>query len=198
MGIQLKSTKLRSTEDLGESTRLDFQLEFSEIHVWSLLILADLVIWFLFFTVLFLADKFCFCLIIKLLREAGSSILEILKVDLASFVYIPVQVSGLQSITVAFASLWNCTPFGLLHWAKYTQIEEWKNKIVNLHMLTHTRTCIYVCVHACCKANWPLGSLVIFTSRALMMQQSVLCVRLLCKQNTFCYTKICLCISGQM
>ena len=105
MGIQLKSTKLRSTEDLGESTRLDFQLEFSEIHVWSLLILADLVIWFLFFTVLFLADKFCFCLIIKLLREAGSSILEILKVDLASFVYIPVQVSGLQSITVAFASL---------------------------------------------------------------------------------------------
>ncbi|WVZ20165.1 hypothetical protein V8G54_007487 [Vigna mungo] len=58
MGIQLKSTKLRSTEDLGESTRLDFQLEFSEIH---------------------------------LLREAGSSILEILKVDLASFVYIPVQ-----------------------------------------------------------------------------------------------------------
>ncbi|XP_027353731.1 protein SABRE isoform X2 [Abrus precatorius] len=57
-GIQLISTKSRSTEDLGESTRLDFQLEFSEIH---------------------------------LLREAGSSILEILKVDLVSFVYIPVQ-----------------------------------------------------------------------------------------------------------
>lgn len=35
MGIQLKSTKSRSTEDLGESTRLDFQLEFSEIHVCS-------------------------------------------------------------------------------------------------------------------------------------------------------------------
>jgi len=32
-GIQLKSTKSRSTEDVGESTRLDFQLEFSEIHV---------------------------------------------------------------------------------------------------------------------------------------------------------------------
>ncbi|CAJ1974051.1 unnamed protein product [Sphenostylis stenocarpa] len=58
MGIQLKSTKSRSTEDLGESIRLDFQMEFSEIH---------------------------------LLREAGSSILEILKVDLVSFVYIPVQ-----------------------------------------------------------------------------------------------------------
>ncbi|RZC15868.1 Protein SABRE isoform B [Glycine soja] len=58
MGIQLKSTKSRSTEDLGESTRLDFQLEFSEIH---------------------------------LLREAGSSILEILKLDLISFVYIPIQ-----------------------------------------------------------------------------------------------------------
>lgn len=35
MGIQLKSTKSRSTEDVGESTRLDFQVEFSEIHVWS-------------------------------------------------------------------------------------------------------------------------------------------------------------------
>ncbi|RDY04424.1 Protein SABRE, partial [Mucuna pruriens] len=57
-GIQLKSTKSRSTEDLGESTRIDFQLEFSEIHLF---------------------------------REAGSSILEILKVDLVSFVYIPVQ-----------------------------------------------------------------------------------------------------------
>ncbi|KAI9106951.1 hypothetical protein K1719_022479 [Acacia pycnantha] len=58
MGIQLKSTKSRSTEDVRESTRLDFQLEFSEIH---------------------------------LLTEAGSSILEILKVDLVSFVFIPVQ-----------------------------------------------------------------------------------------------------------
>ncbi|KAE9609094.1 putative FMP27, GFWDK domain-containing protein [Lupinus albus] len=58
MGIQLKSTKSWSTEDVGESTRLDFQLEFSEIH---------------------------------LIREAGSSILEILKLDLVSFVYIPVH-----------------------------------------------------------------------------------------------------------
>ncbi|XP_040872309.1 protein SABRE isoform X8 [Glycine max] len=63
MGIQLKSTKSRSTEDLGESTRLDFQLEFSEIH---------------------------------LLREAGSSILEILKLDLISFVYIPIQMLPLH------------------------------------------------------------------------------------------------------
>ncbi|XP_020218640.1 protein SABRE isoform X1 [Cajanus cajan] len=59
MGIQLKSTKSRSTDDLGESTRLDFHLEFSEIH---------------------------------LLREAGSSILEILKVVLGSSVYIPLQL----------------------------------------------------------------------------------------------------------
>ncbi|MED6196816.1 hypothetical protein PIB30_050897 [Stylosanthes scabra] len=58
MGIQLNSTKSRSTEDIGESTRLDFQVEFSEIH---------------------------------LLREAGSSVLEILKLDLVSFVYVPVQ-----------------------------------------------------------------------------------------------------------
>ncbi|XP_017981411.1 PREDICTED: protein SABRE [Theobroma cacao] len=64
MGIQLKSIKSRSTEDVGESTRLDVQLEFSEIH---------------------------------LLREAGSSILEIMKVDVVSFVYIPIQVSPLQS-----------------------------------------------------------------------------------------------------
>lgn len=32
-GIQLKSTKSQSVEDVGESTRLDVQLEFSEIHV---------------------------------------------------------------------------------------------------------------------------------------------------------------------
>ncbi|KAF7830032.1 protein SABRE isoform X1 [Senna tora] len=58
MGIQLKSIKSRSAEDVGESTRLDFQLEFNEIH---------------------------------LLREAGSSILKILKVDLVSFVFVPMQ-----------------------------------------------------------------------------------------------------------
>ncbi|KAF7817045.1 protein SABRE isoform X1 [Senna tora] len=58
MGIQLKITKSRSTTDAGESTRLDFHLEFSEI---------------------------------QLLREAGSSILEILKLDVILFAYIPVQ-----------------------------------------------------------------------------------------------------------
>ncbi|KAJ7965889.1 Golgi-body localization protein domain isoform 1 [Quillaja saponaria] len=58
MGIELKSIKSRSTEDVGESTRLDVQMDFSEIH---------------------------------LLREAGSSVLEILKVDIVSLVYVPVQ-----------------------------------------------------------------------------------------------------------
>ncbi|KAK7275854.1 hypothetical protein RIF29_16980 [Crotalaria pallida] len=57
-GIQLKSLKSLYMEDVGESTRLDFQLEFSEIH---------------------------------LLREAGSSILDILKVDLVSNVCVSVQ-----------------------------------------------------------------------------------------------------------
>lgn len=33
MGIQLKSTKSQSIEDVGESTRLDVELDFSEIHV---------------------------------------------------------------------------------------------------------------------------------------------------------------------
>lgn len=33
MGIQLKTIKSRSIEDVGESTRLDIQLDFSEIHV---------------------------------------------------------------------------------------------------------------------------------------------------------------------
>lgn len=54
--------------------------------------------------VLFLPDKFSFALLIlQLLRGAGSSILEILKLDLVSFVYIPVQVGYLQSYKVAFA-----------------------------------------------------------------------------------------------
>lgn len=57
-GIQLKSMKSQSVEDVGESTRLDVQLEFSEIH---------------------------------LLREAGISGLEILKLDVVSSVYIPLQ-----------------------------------------------------------------------------------------------------------
>lgn len=33
MGIQLKSVKSRFVEDIGESTRLDLQLDFSEIHL---------------------------------------------------------------------------------------------------------------------------------------------------------------------
>ncbi|XP_024023425.1 protein SABRE isoform X2 [Morus notabilis] len=61
MGIQLKSTKSQANEDVGESTRLDVQLDFSEIH---------------------------------LLREAGTSVLEILKVDVVSLVYIPIQPSS--------------------------------------------------------------------------------------------------------
>ncbi|GMN40176.1 hypothetical protein TIFTF001_009410 [Ficus carica] len=61
MGIQLRSVKSQANEDVGESTRLDVQLDFSEIH---------------------------------LLREAGTSVLEILKVDVVSFVYIPIQPSS--------------------------------------------------------------------------------------------------------
>ncbi|XP_031392933.1 protein SABRE [Punica granatum] len=58
MGIQLRCTKSRSTEDLGESTRLDVQMDFSEIH---------------------------------LLRESSTSVLEILKVDILSLVYLPIE-----------------------------------------------------------------------------------------------------------
>ncbi|XP_021642395.2 protein SABRE isoform X2 [Hevea brasiliensis] len=58
MGIQLKSIKSLCTEDMGESTRLDVQMDFSEIH---------------------------------LLREAGTSVMEILKVVVISFVYIPLE-----------------------------------------------------------------------------------------------------------
>ncbi|XVF39663.1 hypothetical protein PTKIN_Ptkin01aG0051500 [Pterospermum kingtungense] len=59
MGIQLKSSKSRSTEDVGESTRHEVQLDFSEIH---------------------------------LLNEAGSSsVLEIMKIGVVSFVCIPIE-----------------------------------------------------------------------------------------------------------
>lgn len=58
MGIQLRSIKSRSAEDVGESTLIEVQMDFSEIH---------------------------------LLREAGTSVLEILKVDVVSSVYIPIQ-----------------------------------------------------------------------------------------------------------
>jgi len=37
MGIQLKIIKSRSSEDVGDSTRLDVQMDFSEIHVWILM-----------------------------------------------------------------------------------------------------------------------------------------------------------------
>lgn len=55
-GIQLKSTKSRSTEDVGESTRIDVQMDFSEIHVhlWInvvkatfKLFLDELVTWYM-------------------------------------------------------------------------------------------------------------------------------------------------------
>ncbi|GMI90618.1 hypersensitive to Pi starvation 4, SABRE [Hibiscus trionum] len=62
--IQLKSIKSKSTEEVGENTRIDVQLEFSEIH---------------------------------LLRESGSSVLEIMKFGVFSFVNIPVQVSPVKS-----------------------------------------------------------------------------------------------------
>ncbi|OIT20883.1 protein sabre [Nicotiana attenuata] len=58
MGIQLKGTKTRSFEDVGESTRVDVQMEFSEIH---------------------------------LLKDGGISVVEILKLDVVSSVYIPLQ-----------------------------------------------------------------------------------------------------------
>ncbi|KAL0392207.1 UNVERIFIED_CONTAM: protein SABRE [Sesamum radiatum] len=60
MGVQLKLMKSRSVEDVGESAKLDIQLEFSEIH---------------------------------LLREVGISIVEILKLDVVSSVYIPLQLA---------------------------------------------------------------------------------------------------------
>ncbi|KAG8654887.1 hypothetical protein MANES_05G189400v8 [Manihot esculenta] len=55
-GIQLKSMKSRSVEDREESTRLDVQMDFSEIHI---------------------------------LKEGGTSVLEILRFVIISFIYIP-------------------------------------------------------------------------------------------------------------
>ncbi|GMH14036.1 hypothetical protein Nepgr_015877 [Nepenthes gracilis] len=66
MGIQLRSVKSQSNEDVGESTHVDVQLDLSEIH---------------------------------LLSEAGTSILEILKVKVVSSVFAPYsqpQQSGLR------------------------------------------------------------------------------------------------------
>ncbi|XP_043712424.1 protein SABRE isoform X1 [Telopea speciosissima] len=61
MGIHLRSSKSVSNEDMGESTRLDVQMDFSEIH---------------------------------LLREGGTSVLEILKVALVSSVCVPTQMAS--------------------------------------------------------------------------------------------------------
>ncbi|KVI06821.1 hypothetical protein Ccrd_014824 [Cynara cardunculus var. scolymus] len=58
MAFQFKSIKSQSIEDVGESTRLDLQLDFSEIH---------------------------------LLKDGGSSVLDILNLGVISFVYIPLQ-----------------------------------------------------------------------------------------------------------
>ncbi|KAK6938059.1 FMP27, C-terminal [Dillenia turbinata] len=58
MGIQLKSIKSRYSEDMGESTRLDVQIDLSGIHLF---------------------------------REGDTSLLEILKVDVVSSVYVPTQ-----------------------------------------------------------------------------------------------------------
>ncbi|KAL6573245.1 hypothetical protein OROHE_001704 [Orobanche hederae] len=58
MGIQLKCMKSLSFEDVGESVKLDVQMEFTEIH---------------------------------LLRETGISIVEILKLDVVSSIYVPLQ-----------------------------------------------------------------------------------------------------------
>ncbi|CAN1159441.1 Protein SABRE [Linum perenne] len=59
MGLQFKVVKSPSSEDV-ESTRLDIQMDFSELH---------------------------------LLREAGRSVVEILKVDLITFIYVPKEAS---------------------------------------------------------------------------------------------------------
>ncbi|KAK9070488.1 hypothetical protein SSX86_010890 [Deinandra increscens subsp. villosa] len=56
--VQFKSLKSRSVDDAGESTRLDLQLDFSEIHI---------------------------------LKEDRSSILDLQKLAVLSFIYIPLQ-----------------------------------------------------------------------------------------------------------
>lgn len=56
--VQFKSIKSRSVEDVGESTRLDLQLDFSEIHI---------------------------------LRECESSVIDLMKLAVLSFVYIPLE-----------------------------------------------------------------------------------------------------------
>ena len=65
MGIQLSNTKSRSTEDAGESTPLNLQVEFSEIHVWRVTIDlgGSLAIQFPFVTLLYFLLTSFFCLV---------------------------------------------------------------------------------------------------------------------------------------
>ncbi|KAK7301095.1 hypothetical protein RJT34_11955 [Clitoria ternatea] len=93
IGVQFKSVKSRPAKDIGESTRLHFQLEFSEIHVWIVSAYLLKLLWYAFhFSFLLLAYKsFIVPLTLQLLRDVGTSTLEILKVKLVSFVYVPVQ-----------------------------------------------------------------------------------------------------------
>ncbi|KAL9684811.1 hypothetical protein QQ045_022252 [Rhodiola kirilowii] len=58
MGIQLKSIKSLSSDDIGDNARIDVQVDFSEIH---------------------------------LLKENDVSVLDIMKVDVVSFFYVPLQ-----------------------------------------------------------------------------------------------------------
>ncbi|PHU12723.1 Protein SABRE [Capsicum chinense] len=75
MGIQLKGTKSRSFEDVGESKRVDVQMEFSEIH---------------------------------LLKDGGISVVEILKLDVVSSSYIPLQVIGCNYAVQFIEGAVNC------------------------------------------------------------------------------------------
>lgn len=89
MGIQLRCSKSHWSEDVVESTRLDIHMDFSEIHVWQQNIILSL--WITCFPT-FLPS----CLIFQLLRESSTSILEILKVDVDSSVYLSVEVSNYE------------------------------------------------------------------------------------------------------
>ncbi|VFQ99015.1 unnamed protein product [Cuscuta campestris] len=96
-GIQLNGSKSQRTEDVGKSTRLDIQMEFSEIH---------------------------------LLEEAGISILEILKLDCISSIYIPteptlpvraeidIKLGGLQYNLI----ITKLTPWMRLHFLKKKKV----------------------------------------------------------------------------
>ncbi|KAG9130844.1 hypothetical protein Leryth_016988 [Lithospermum erythrorhizon] len=59
MGIEMRSVRSQINEDVGESMRLDMQMEFREIHI---------------------------------LRQAGISIVEIMKLDVIASAYLPLQM----------------------------------------------------------------------------------------------------------